>query len=104
MGIMPFITSDKINVASHALVGVENKGDKKLFHHIQNITPTLEMCSEMRNADGNGWSKEKTRRHVGSIPEMIFLQHPEWTQDPRLITKWLKTEEGKMFATVGGGI
>ena len=101
---MPFVTTDKINVASHALMGVENKGDKKLFHHVQNITPTLEMCDEMRHADGNGWSKGKTRRHIGSIPEMIFIQHPEWQSDPSLIAKWLKTEEGKPFTTVMGGI
>lgn len=101
---MPYITSDKINVASHALVGVENKGDKKLFHHVQNITPTLEMCHQMREADGNGWSKERTRRHIGSIPEMIFCQHPEWQKDPNLISEWLKTEEGRPFRTVLGGI
>lgn len=101
---MPYITTDKINVVSHDLIGVENKGDKKLFHHVQNVTPEMEFCHQMREAPGNGFSKGRQQRQIGHIPEMLFLEHPEWVKDPRTLAKWLTTEEGKPFCTVKGGI
>ena len=101
---MPIIKTDKIQVKSHDLMGIEAKGDNLLFNHVQNITPDLEFCHEMRQANGNGFSDNKLQRHIGRIPDLIFIQHPEWNEDPSLIKKWLKTEEGRPFMTVGGGI
>ena len=101
---MPIIKTDKIQVKSHALMGIEANGDNLLYNHVQNITPDLEFCHEMRNAPGNGFSDDRQRRHIGRIPDMIWLEHPEWNDDPELVKKWLKTEEGRPFRTVGRGL
>lgn len=99
-----FIKTDKLNMKSHGLTGVENKGDKTIFHHAQNVTPIMEQAHQLREADGNGWSKDRNYRHIGMIPETLFLSNPDWLKDPSLMVKWLKTDEGKQFATVKGGI
>ena len=97
------ITTNKIHVPSHDLVGVEHKGDKTMFNHIQNVTDDLEFCKQMRNADGNGFSDKRMQRHIGRIPMIEYIKHPEWRDDPSLISKWLKGE-GEMYRTVKGGI
>lgn len=99
-----FIKTDKINIPSHGLVSMEDKGDKTIFTHAQNVTPDMEFAHEMRQDSGNGWSKDRNYRHIGRIPETLFLSHPDWMKDPDLILKWLRTDEGKLFATVNGGI
>ena len=101
---MPFITTDKIQVKSHDLMSIEAKGDNLLFNHVQNVTPDLEFCEQMRNADGNGFSDNRQQRHIGRIPDLILCQHPEWNDDPELAKKWLKSEAGRPFRTVGGGL
>lgn len=101
---MPFITSNKIHVPSHDLMSIETEGNKMLFNHIQNVTPDLEFCEQMRNTDGNGFSDGRQQRHIGRVPDLIFCQHPEWNDDPSLVAKWLNTEEGRPFRTVNGGI
>ncbi len=101
---MPFIESDKIHVPSHDLMSIETKGDKMLFNHIQNVTPDLEFCQQMRDAPGNGFSDDRQQRHIGRVPELLFFQHPEFVDNPDEIVKWLKSDEGKMFTTVAGGI
>lgn len=99
-----FVKTDKIQMKSHGLLGVKNDGDKTIFTHAQNVTPDLEFCHEMRKDTNNGWSRDRNYRHIARIPDTLFLSHPEWMQDPSLITKWLRTDEGKQFATVSKGI
>ena len=100
---MPFITTNKIQIASHDLIGIEHKGDKTYFNHIQNVTDTLQFCHNMREAPGNGFSDKRQLRQIGQIPAIEYIQHPEWHDDPDLILDWLRKEGGD-YTTVKGGI
>lgn len=81
------------------LVGVQNVDDKVIFTHRANITPHLQEAYELRQQDNNGFTKDKSRQHIAHIPAHIFAQHPEFTHDPNLIVKWLRTEEGAPYCT-----
>ena len=85
-------------IKDHDLVDVEYDKDQFKFTHAQYLPPTWKEVAELKmNQASDGFSQERTQRHIGRIPAMIFLKHPEWSHDPSLIEKWLKTEEGKRY-------
>lgn len=74
------------------------------FKHIQNIDYPLEHARSIREFSDNGWTKNRNFRQIGCIPSAEFVKHPEWMHEPELITKWLKSEEGRPYRTVNKGL
>lgn len=70
--------------------------DKVLFQHVEEVTPIL----EQNKADRLGnlpFHRGQDAWHVGRIPMTLFLQHPEWSEDPKALLKFLKSSEGEPY-------
>lgn len=94
----------KTNKNIEGLAKIEYEKDNFIFTHAQNITPSLEQAHLLREFGNNGWSTDKNYRRIATIPSIEFVRHPEWAQDTEQIIKWLKSEDGKPYRTVKGGI
>lgn len=86
------------------LYDIKETGDSLEFSHIENITPAMERAAEVRKNSNNGWTEGKGFRHIASVPPSEFFKHPEWAEDKDALIKWLKTDYGSLFRTVGGGL
>jgi len=91
------------------LVSVDYKGDSQIFTHVQNVTPTMASCSELRKRDNRGMSSDKTMQHIARIPELVFFAHPELVEpsgrlNKKEFYKFLKTPEGSLYRTSEGNI
>lgn len=91
------------------LVGMENKGDKTLFTHVEDVTEVLENNRKLRiHDDTNGFSKDRSRRKIASIPPLVWFEltkeRPELANDQKALEAYLKSEEGRKYLTVRKGI
>lgn len=82
----------------------ELEADKFRILHGQQIDGILEECHAYRKLDGNGFTDGRNMRKIASIPAIEFTKHPEWAHDTKAMIKWLKSEEGRMYLTVRGGV
>lgn len=88
----------------YGLVGIEREDVFSKFTHAQDIDPTKREAELIRKYSDNGWTQDRMQRHVGRIPHIEFLKHPEWMHAPELIIKWLRSDEGAPYRTVTKGI
>ncbi len=59
------------------LISARVKDDKFIATHIERIDGQREFCNEMRKDANNGWTKERTMRYAGSIPESSIEKYEE---------------------------
>lgn len=88
----------------NALIEMHKVGDGVVFRRVMDVSGALERAKSMREYSNNGWTKGKQFRHVGCIPASVFVQHPEFTNDPDLLIKFLKSEQGAPYRTVTKGL
>jgi hypothetical protein len=90
------------NKVQEGLQNIIDRGDKRIFQHLENVTPMMKTAQEMREHSNNGWTEKKSMRHIASLPNMIVLKYPELLQDQTgaLLRKFLQTEEGMRYACV----
>ena len=93
-----------VDHSGSAIIDMSFEGDKFIILHGQEIDSTLKSNHYEQMSDNNGWSKGRQFRKIGSIPDIVFSQHPEFLKDPRLTVRWLKSDAGKPFRTVRKGI
>lgn len=110
---MPIIKKQNKLIKTHGLknglVDVQYQGDKFIYTHVQNIDPIAEQCKELRKGPNNGFSDDRSYRHIADIPELVFFSHPELVDDKGRINmkelrKFLKSPSGEMYKTVENGI
>ena len=85
------------------LVKAEYEGDKFKFTHVQDIDTVFEGLKQ-RGLDQNlnGFSKERSQRFLGTIPDSVILADPELEErlkhgDTAYLLEWFKSEKGKPF-------
>ena len=59
------------------LLRAKYKDDKIKVQHIERVDNSLNFANEMRKERNNGWSKERTMRWAGSIPESLIKKYEE---------------------------
>jgi len=98
---MLLTTTDKIKpIVGNTLVGVEHNGDKTFYHHAQKVDDVLAQNKEDRKDDHVHAVGDAKWKHIGRIPDVLLLQHPEWVHDPSLIVKFLQSSEGEAYRSV----
>jgi hypothetical protein len=91
----------KSNKIQEGLQGIEHVGDKTILTHTEDITPILEKSHQMRQDSNNGWTKDRSMRHIANIPRNVILQRPELLADKtgKLMKEFLR-KEGESFLNV----
>ena len=89
------------------LLGVEARGDKYIFNHVQRLDPIIRECAVKRKDPSRGYSSDRSLRQIASIPESVYLAHPEFVfpsgqLNRDAVYKWLDSPEGELFKTVNG--
>jgi hypothetical protein len=79
---------------------MEDKGDKTIFHHAQQVDGILELNKEERKEDHVHAVGDAKWKKVGRIPDLLLIEHPEWMHDPSLLIKFLQSSEGEIYRTV----
>ena len=86
------------------LHSVQEDGDYLKFTHVQDIAPSLQRAQEIKDFSDNGWTKDRTMRQIGVIPEAEFMQiareNPDIMRDGRELYKYLMSDKGAKFRTV----
>jgi hypothetical protein len=88
------------------LAQIDAAKDKLIFTHVFNPMPTMAAAAEARKDPNQGWSKDRTRRKIASIPPLEWFKHPEWDEeiiasgDSPSMRRWLQSDYGRMFKTV----
>lgn len=94
-------------------IGTQTRDDRYIFHHAQDIDPVLAEAQRIRMGnDSNGFTDDRTLRHIGHIPASAIMANPALREaqygDPEIFAKmcqlYLRTEEGKRFQTVTKGV
>ena len=85
-------------------IDVQYQKDKIVFTHVEHIDPYMQFAYEARKNPNNGFSKDRTWRHIARIPVLEVIKHPEWFHDSKALKKWLKSPEGERFRVVRKGI
>ena len=90
------------NKAQEGLQRIIDKGDQRIFQHLEDVTPMMKTAQAVREHSNNGWTEKKSMRHIASLPSTIVLKYPEMLQDRTgtLLRKFLQTEEGMRYACV----
>lgn len=80
------------------LLDIQYEGDKIKYTHVQQLDNAQEELAMMEAASSpDGFSKDRTLRYIGTIPAIIWLQHPEFMHDTKALNKWLQSEEGRKW-------
>lgn len=90
----------EVDHSGSAIIDMSFQRDKYIILHGQQIDATMKSNYYKRLDSNNGWSKGRQFRHIGSIPDIIFSQHPEMLKDARLMERYLKSDLGEPFRTV----
>ena len=82
------------------LLKAEFEGNKLKATHIQNLTPVMEEAYAERQAGIGEGSKliGDGMERVACIPDIVFVEHPEFWRDMKALKKWLKNE-GAVYRT-----
>lgn len=102
---MPIIKSR--GYIENGLHSIDAKGDNLIYTHVEDVMPYQEYAYLQRKGIGNGFSKKRHFRKIASIPPLVWMELVKkcgGNPPEKEIRKFLKTEEGKMFKTVDGGI
>ena len=69
---------DKLDsMIDETLYRFELGGDKYKMTHVQDVEEIARLCHEERKGDGNGFTLDRTMRHVGEIP-LVFAMQPKY--------------------------
>jgi hypothetical protein len=94
------------------LISAKYKNDKIVATHAQNIVPFRDFATEMRKEHKPGWTKEKTMRWVGRIPESSIEKYEEthpgfkklafgvvgdWKLRDKVMREFMKWQENQQF-------
>jgi hypothetical protein len=82
-----------------------HKGSRRDFlatQYLQDTRPIQARVSMLKKETDNGFTQDRTMQHIGSIPITIWLEHPEFMEDPRSIDRWLRTEEARPYRIAKG--
>jgi len=80
------------------LLSVESEKDQFKFTHIQRLDDAEEELRMMEaHGSTDGFSKDRTMRYLGTIPAIIWLEHPEWQHDDKALMRWLQSDEGRKW-------
>lgn len=82
------------------LWGIDYKGDNFIMTHAEQVDPMMERAKVIRDESDNGWSEDRNMRQIGCIPSSVLLKHPEWMHEPKLLKRWLMSDEGAPYRTV----
>jgi hypothetical protein len=80
---------------------VSEKGDRLIYTHAECVDDVLIENYQGRLENNSAKGTKEGLRHVGRIPVTVFLQHPEFAEDPRTIEKFLSSTEGEIYRCVG---
>ena len=88
--------------ADSEIIDAEETADHLIVTHGQDIGDHLQMCHQLREHDTqNGISGLRHFQHVASLPDIVAMmlekEKPEVMRDAKALSKWLKTDEGKLF-------
>lgn len=81
------------------LIDVTSEGDHLKFNHYQQVGPAIRTAQELQKDPDKGFSKNRSFRLIGMIPEIEFLRRPE-LKIGNGVKIFLKTEEGAAYRTV----
>lgn len=87
----------------YGLRGVTQDKDNYVFHHIQDVDPTLKELNELRMRGGDGFSKSRNERYIGSIPMIEFERNPMLKEAmkhgclDKAVEIFLRSDEGKKY-------
>jgi hypothetical protein len=84
-------------VKDYGLADISFDKNKFIFTHAQDVDPTLAEIKALQDAGTDGFSADRTLRHIGRIPMIAYLKHPEWSHEPELLLRWLQSDEGKQY-------
>jgi hypothetical protein len=70
--------------------------------YLEDIKPIQEKVQMLKNQTDNGFTADRTMQQIGLIPLTIWLNHPEFREDPRTLDKWLRSEEGAPYRVAKG--
>lgn len=104
------ITSGRAKEGSRVIV----EGDKIKGFHVENVTEIVRQAAEDRKDRNNGWTKERTMRHIARLPNHAYLEarkkYPEIdnfvdrAENKRVWHKIRKDPEFSCYFTVAGGV
>jgi hypothetical protein len=68
---------------------VHHQGDKVLITHVDDLEPVFAQNQQRALDPGNGFSRGRTMRFLGSVPLSTLLARPELA-DPNELKKYLR--------------
>ena len=96
---IPFLAPEKqIWTGNTGLVKAWNDGDKTHFTHMQQVDAIQQRAQRIRETC-NGWTEDREFQMIGTIPETLLLEHPEFLTDEEALYKFLRSEEGSAYRT-----
>lgn len=69
---------------------VHRRGERVIITHVEDIEPIIAETQLRAKDAGDGFSKGRTMRYLGSVPLSILLARPELA-DPNELKKYLRT-------------
>lgn len=87
----------------YGLRGITENKDNLIFHHIQDIDPTLKELNELRMQNLDGFTKARDKRYIGSIPMIEFERNPMLKEAmkhgclDKAVEIFLRSDEGKRY-------
>lgn len=82
------------------LQAVHTTSETIQFTHRQDNAPLMARIHALKQQGGNGWSKDRTMQHVGSVPALEYVKmcaiNPE-LKDPNALAKWLDSWHGAAY-------
>ncbi len=81
------------------LVDINPDGDKVHYRHTEWTEP-LKVHAKAQRIENDGWTKDRTMQRIATVPEGIFIEHPEFVYDEKAFLRWLKSPEGEEYLHV----
>ena len=81
----------------NTLMEVEHKGDKTIFHHVEDLSPYMKEAKRLRDAEGSNRMKGDSYLRMAVLPPLIFSKYPHLRDDEKALKKFLESDEGRRF-------
>jgi hypothetical protein len=96
------------------LIKLEHEGQKLKATHVERVDGNIRYCQELAKDSSNGFTKQRTMRRIGNVPNIALLayaqEHPDWWQRAfspvtqfeknRAWRDFFKSEIGRPYLTV----
>ncbi|KMY67121.1 hypothetical protein AAU61_14435 [Desulfocarbo indianensis] len=63
---------------------VHEQGESLIITRQEDLEPVMAQVAEARKLEGNGFSKGRTMRYLGSVPLTTLIERPELADDNEL--------------------